>query len=153
VCSSSCQLSTEGCGGVSGGSCGDGFINIGEECDGDLFGVVDECSDFDSVSFTSGDLSCSSCRISTFGCEGVVGGGSCGDGVVAVGEQCDGSDLNGVGCGNGVLDVGETCDGLFFVGGSNRCVDYSGEFISGFLVCWMVVVLVMILFRVRLLVS
>jgi len=73
------------CGGVSGGSCGDGFINIGEECDGVKFGSVDECSDF--VDFVSGVLRCSSCRLSTGGC---VAGPDCGNGVVDVGESCDG---------------------------------------------------------------
>jgi len=120
-CSSSCQLSTEGCGGVSGGSCGDGFINIGEECDGVKFGSVDECSDF--VDFVSGVLSCSSCRISTFGCE-CVGGGSCGDGVVDVGESCDGTNFDG---------IGEHCDGDLF-GVVDECSDFD-DFVSGVLRC------------------
>jgi len=72
-----CQVNTQDCVGAPVGFCGDGFINIGEECDGVRFGNVDECSDFDD--FVSGVLRCSSCRLSTSSC---VAGPDCGNGVV-----------------------------------------------------------------------
>jgi len=121
-------------------------LDVGESCDGGLFvDGVSLCSDY-SVDFTGGLLGCSSsCGLDTSNCEGVVGGGFCGDGLIDLGEQCDGVDLNGVPlscvlfdsnfvsgvvsctdacvlstlgcverplCGNGVIDGGETCDGL-----------------------------------------
>jgi len=53
-------------------TCGNGVIDLGEDCDG---------VGYDSVSFTSGDLVCSSsCQLSTESCGG-VSGGSCGDGL------------------------------------------------------------------------
>jgi len=161
-------ISTGGC--VGGVGCGNGVLDVGELCDGLFFvGGSNRCVDYsgefisgflgcvgcqvstqncvgapvgyDSVFFTGGELSCSSCRISTFGCEG-VGGGSCGDGFINIGEHCDGllfvggvslcSDYNSDFTG-GVLDVGELCDGLLFVGGVSLCSDYNSDFTGGVL--------------------
>ncbi len=70
------------------GVCGDGIINRGETCDGTEFGAITGCSDFDE--FTGGTLSCLDCNIDTSQC---IGGteGICGNGVVNIGETCDGN--------------------------------------------------------------
>jgi len=108
-CSSSCQLDSSQCFGVSGGSCNDGFVNVGEECENDHFGAIDECSDF--VDFVGGTLLCSSCRLNTNGC------------------------VAGPDCGNGVVDVGESCDGVNFGSVGGNCNDYSSFFSGGVLTC------------------
>jgi len=53
------------------GSCGDGFVNIGEECERDfsgefVFGVVGDCVDYPD--FVGGVLGCVSCRLDTSRC-------------------------------------------------------------------------------------
>jgi len=102
-CDGDCLISTENC--VVGVDCGNGVLDVGELCDGGLFvggvslcsdysvdftdgsrfGSIDECSDFED--FVGGVLSCSSCRLDTNGC---VAGPDCGNGLVDVGESCDG---------------------------------------------------------------
>jgi len=116
TCSSSCRISTSSCSGILGGSCGDGIINLGEECDRDvvsggfIFGTIDECSDY--LSFVDGPLRCSSsCHLDTSRCNAVAD------------------------CGNGIVDVGESCDGVNFDGASGECFDYSAFFSGGLLTC------------------
>ncbi|MBS3165160.1 hypothetical protein J4439_07055, partial [Candidatus Woesearchaeota archaeon] len=72
------------------------MIDAGEQCDGQSWGTVNGCPDFDA--FTSGALSCGvNCRFDTSACTG--GSGSrCGDGVIDAGESCDGSNLAGLSC-------------------------------------------------------
>jgi len=88
-------LAVVACGG-SDPYCGDGFIDIGEQCDDGNHNAGDGCS--------------SSCAVES----------RCGNGRMDGGEQCDdGNTLSGDGCstscttetcGNNVVDVGETCD-------------------------------------------
>lgn len=77
--------------------CGDGFRDVGEDCDDGNNRNGDGCS--------------ASCFLETF----------CGDGLLDPGEGCDdGNNLNGdgcsstcmieVACGDGFLDTGEACD-------------------------------------------
>lgn len=117
-------------------SCGDGFIDAGELCDGDA--IEASCAD---LGFDAGELECD------VDCSGYVtgactGGGEpvCGDGTQEGGELCDGDDLSadcgdlgydrgellcrtdcagydaagceldGPVCGDGVRDAGELCD-------------------------------------------
>ncbi len=48
--------------------CGDGILEEGEECDGSVFGGLDQCTEIDFL-FTEGVLSCSSsCLLDTSGC-------------------------------------------------------------------------------------
>ena len=73
--------------------CGDGVVNVGEQCDGNLNGF--SCSDFNS-SFTGGELSCTNCILNTTNC---IGGdvGICGNDFVNLGEQCEG-DIGSFSC-------------------------------------------------------
>ncbi|MDY0001762.1 MAG: DUF4215 domain-containing protein [Polyangia bacterium] len=84
-CSSSCQVeSGYTCSGTPSQCstiCGDGLVRGGEQCDGSNLNGA-SCQ---SLGFTSGTLSCSSCSFNTSGCFTS-------------------------GCGNGVMDSGETCD-------------------------------------------
>jgi hypothetical protein len=64
-----CMFNTTLCtGGNSGGKCGDGIINaIDEECDGNNWGPIMGCQDFDS--WTGGKLSCNDvCNFDTTNC-------------------------------------------------------------------------------------
>jgi hypothetical protein len=72
-------------------SCGDGVLDLGEECDGsDLDGL-----DCEALGFLSGQLSCSvGCSLDTSGCLDAT----CGDGMIDDREECDGADLGGVDC-------------------------------------------------------
>jgi len=73
--------------------CGDGVVNVGEQCDGNLNGF--SCSDFNS-SFTGGELSCTNCILNTTNC---IGGdvGICGNDFINLGEQCEG-DIGSFSC-------------------------------------------------------
>jgi len=168
-CTSTCLLDTSGC--IDVPSCGNGVIDANEDCDGLVFGVIDSCVDYPE--FVSGSLVCtlSTCQLDTSLCRERA---NCGNGVVDVGEQCDGVNFGGistscaafsssfvsgslvcdgncilstagvlstsgcverVACGNGFLDVGESCDGVVFAGGSSLCSDFSSSFVSGVLSC------------------
>ena len=117
--------------------CGNGQIDSGEECDGNLLNNQ-TCT---SRGYTGGTLSCNaSCRFDESRC---TSGTLCGNNQIDSGEDCDGSNLNGqtcvsrgydsgtLGCysscsfnesaciynslcGNGVREGGERCDGNDF---------------------------------------
>ena len=79
-------------------NCGNGIIDPGEQCEGSDFGAL-TCSSFDS--HTGGSLFCNpnTCQIITSGCTGGnLVPGICGDGVININEQCEGSDFGGLGC-------------------------------------------------------
>ncbi len=114
--------------------CGDGFVDPGEECDGEV--GTHTCASLGHYDHT-GILRCGSdCKFDRSEC-----GGRCGDGIVQEEHQefCDGNNLHGSSCqllgftggtlacsvaceydtsgctgrcGNGVLDDGEVCDGV-----------------------------------------
>ncbi|MFH0979253.1 MAG: hypothetical protein V1837_08215 [Candidatus Woesearchaeota archaeon] len=66
--------------------CGDGLITQGEQCDGKNWGSITGCTSF--TSFTGGNLECDAgCTFSTTHCTG--GDGTCGDGEVQPGEECE----------------------------------------------------------------
>ena len=125
-----------GCGGGDDGVCGNGAIEGGEDCDGSELGSATCVTE----GFTGGVLGCNSdCTFDTSAC--TTGTGVCGDGILDVGEQCDGTNLNGhtcvtrgfgggelgcsslcrfdtsgctappADCGNGKIDGYEQCDG------------------------------------------
>jgi len=85
-------------------SCGDGFVDPGEECDGDVGEVT--CTSLGHYN-PLGTLTCrTDCLYDRTGC-----GGRCGDGVIddGDGEVCDGANLN------------QTCEGLGWHGGALGC--------------------------------
>ncbi len=105
-CSNICTYDVSLC----GGRCGDGAVDsaFGEECDGtNLNGAT--CQTVGG-GFTGGSLSCgTNCRFNTAQCTG-GSSGFCGDGVIDVGEQCDGTNLGG-----------KTCSDYGFTSGSLSC--------------------------------
>jgi hypothetical protein len=90
--STSCRLCEP-----AGPHCGNGVLEINEQCDQDAFGSA-TC---ESEGFYGGTLSCTSdCTLDTSQCSG-----TCGDGVIdaEASEQCDGTTLPpDAGCGSGV---------------------------------------------------
>ncbi|MBU1219459.1 hypothetical protein KKF34_18625 [Myxococcota bacterium] len=136
-------------------TCGDGIVDLSEECDStNLAGAT--CQ---SLGLHQGTLSCNtSCKLDTSEC-----GGSCGDGAIQnLFEECDGdlmpvhscSDLEDShytggmlscgsdcmldktaclreNCGNGIIDTGEMCDGTNL--GGHSCTDFN--FYEGTLGC------------------
>ena len=95
----------DGMGDACEGSCGDGVIDGGEDCDGsDLGGASCE-----SLGFTAGSLAClGDCTLDVSNCS------LCGDGMIEGSEECDTGALGGascedVGCGAGLPDCSESC--------------------------------------------
>ncbi len=74
-------------------ACGNGIRQIGEECDTNELNDR-TCEDF---GYSGGNLACTSwCSFDYSGCTG--SGPVCGNDVTEYGEQCDGSDMQGVTC-------------------------------------------------------
>lgn len=82
-------------------TCGNGLIDVGEQCDSTNLDSK-SCSSF---GFPIGTLACTSdCELDTTQCT------ACGNGVVNKGEQCDSTNL-----------AGKTCQSLGFKGGALSC--------------------------------
>ncbi|MEK7137557.1 MAG: hypothetical protein AAB853_04725, partial [Patescibacteria group bacterium] len=161
-CTNKCEISTASCLGLSG-TCGNSRIDIGEECDGNVFGTIDECNDYST--FIGGTVRCNRCQLDTSQCTPVS---KCGNGVVNIGESCDGSNFGGKSsncaqyspffksgtltctnkcqldtsscilsptCGNGFIDENEQCDKTNFGNINKACTSYSSTFQSGTLSC------------------
>ncbi len=161
-CTGNCQLDTSKCQGTQG-NCGDGIINIGEDCDGTNFGQLKACTDYPQ--FIGGNITCASCQLDTSGC---IEKPKCGNSAIDLGESCDGTNLGPLSgtcinynsdfnngnlkctgcrldtslcskspaCGNGKLDTGEICDGSNFGNITDlRCTNYKNTFINGALAC------------------
>ncbi len=125
-----CDVSTTSC--TRSATCGDGIIDPGEQCDFDpitqdiIFGPANSC---DIVSgYTGGELSCYSpgnahqCLLDVSNCIGLQPG-VCGDGVINEGEQCDGTNLDGMDCSSfDTFTTGQlTCTNDCFINTAN-CV-------------------------------
>jgi len=105
-----CQISTDNC--VEKPSCGNDVVDEpGEQCDdSDFGGISTNCGDY-SNSFISGTLACDSlCQLDTINCIKRT-------------------------CGNGIVDVGEECDGTNFGNVYGACNSFSPEFTGGSLIC------------------
>ena len=126
-----CLFDTFTCAGPAvGGTCGDGIIQVSEDCDGANWTPIDSCTDFDT--FSGGRLSCgATCHFDTSNC--IPPASTCGNGVLNAGEQCDDGDTqSGDGCsaacdleyycGDGIINPGEECDGTN-LGPIDACVD------------------------------
>ena len=73
-------------------TCGDNFIDSGEQCDGTDLGAA-TCGDF---GYTAGDVTCgTSCKLDSSGCY-CAATDTCGDGVIDADEECDQGNLVGI---------------------------------------------------------
>ncbi|MBN2722939.1 MAG: SUMF1/EgtB/PvdO family nonheme iron enzyme [Deltaproteobacteria bacterium] len=74
-------------------NCGNGIVDIGEECDMDSFPYGSECTNF---GYISGNAQCTSdCRVDVNPC---IPSGQCGNGVIQGDEECDGDDIGTATC-------------------------------------------------------
>ncbi|MBU1240687.1 hypothetical protein KKF84_01740 [Myxococcota bacterium] len=93
---------------VSTDNCGDGIVDIDEECDGEDF-AGEDCTNF---GYYGGVLNCTSkCTIEKSSC---VAAGQCGDGIIQgqYGEECDGTNFGNISCLDQGYSSGElSCDG------------------------------------------
>lgn len=142
-------------GGGEGGAenkCGNGMLNPGESCDGDLLGEAD-CVSI-AQGFIGGTLACAAdCSFDTSGCEVPA---NCGNGTLNAGEDCDGNLLGGASCisegfgagtiscgagctldvsqcytcGNGTVEPAEVCDGVNFEGASCESLGHDAGTLS-----------------------
>ncbi len=159
-----CKIDTSKCEGIPNGKCPDNTININEKCDGNRFGIIDNCVE---LGFKGGTISCSNrCELDTSKCEPKP---LCGNDVIEPGEECDGDNLGIIKsscseyssyfssgtikcddnckldtfncvespvCGNGFLDGSEECDRTNFIGiADDKCTSYSQTYESGILGC------------------
>ncbi|MEE8409459.1 MAG: hypothetical protein V3T05_07635, partial [Myxococcota bacterium] len=115
ICAADCTFNTLLCRGSSA-TCDDGVIEGPEECDGtDLNGET--C---DSLGWNpGGTLVCdgTTCLFATSGCTGA--GPVCGNDAIEAGEECDGTDLDGMTCqdfgfNGGTLNCSPLCSFAFF---------------------------------------
>ncbi len=91
TCDSNCKFNTSKCSGGTTGSCGNGRIDTGEQCEGTNWGPITGCNDFDT--FSGGNLKCGvDCKFDTSAC---TGGGLCGNGRIDSNEECDEGSANG----------------------------------------------------------
>jgi len=92
------------------GECGNGLVEPGEYCDPGAGGVSFDCTSL-SLKYASGTATCSdSCTIDFAKC---VSAGTCGNGVIEQGEQCDdGNVVNGDGCSATCADEAPTENGF-----------------------------------------
>ncbi|MBN2724347.1 MAG: hypothetical protein JXR95_09780 [Deltaproteobacteria bacterium] len=102
-------------------SCGNGTIDLGEDCDGDDLDNT-SCA---SLGFNNAELKCNSdCMFDLSSCEAA---GKCGDGFVdAEFEDCDGTSFNGVSCddlGFETGNIGCTSECTFDLSGCSDCGD------------------------------
>ncbi|MCB9358623.1 carboxypeptidase regulatory-like domain-containing protein [Candidatus Woesearchaeota archaeon] len=135
TCGNDCQYDTSSCQG-SQGVCGDGLLNVGEQCDSTNFGMT-SCA-YMNPNFASGSLGCDdNCMLTTDACVFIA---SCNDGLISPGEECDlgigtaycgqfdrfrggalgcGTDClydttscikHPPGCNDGIIDAGEQCE-------------------------------------------
>ena len=93
--------------------CGNGIINVGEQCDNKEFsGNKTTCVQWDSSQYSDGTVSCNKdCTINFSAC------------------------TKASYCGNGILDTGESCDTLSFSGQKKSCTEWDSQYISGNVSC------------------
>lgn len=113
-----------GAGGGVPGTCNNGRLDEGEQCDGSEFGGT-TC---ESLGLTGGTLACdaTTCTIDATNC----GGESCGDGIIGTAEECDGENLDGQSCATLGFSGGTlSCDGTCKFTGCND--EFAEDFEAG----------------------
>ncbi len=114
ACSADCmRIDTTGCNAPE--TCGNGELDDGEDCDGDI--VFENC---ESHGYGGGELACmSNCRFDFSGCS------LCGNEVLDGEEECDdGNNMNGDGCSSDcIIEAGWNCQGT----GWNSCEPICGD--------------------------
>ena len=93
--------------------CGNGIVNIGEECDKNEFsGGKSTCASWDPQKYASGTLTCNdNCTVNV--------------------SSCISTDV----CGDRIIGDTEECDGSTFDNGKKTCHEYSNIYTSGNLKC------------------
>ncbi len=110
TCKSNCIVDTSTC--AEKLPCGNGALDKGEECDGNSLGTLSSSCTSYSNQFTSGTLSCNSCKLVTTSCGGSPSNSqTCGNNVINIGEHCDGTNLG----------TNMNCEKLGFIGGNLKC--------------------------------
>jgi hypothetical protein len=110
TCGGSGGTGAGGTAGAPSGTCGNGWLELGEDCDGPSSGA---CKDYSAGLFGAGTYQCGTdCKFDVSGCAPA----RCGDGIKSRTEYCDGSDMSYL--------VDPTCgayDPSRFVGGTLSC--------------------------------
>lgn len=168
VACTACQLDYSACQAAAPAeTCGNGVLDAGEACDGELIPDTVSCAD-DKGAGATGTVTCNACQLDYSACEAAPIPETCGNGELDEGEACDGElipetvscvDAKGEGatgdvacsdscqldysaceaavvdekCGNGELDDDEECDGDNSI--TKTCADYAGEGATGTLTC------------------
>ena len=117
LCTANCAFDTSVCTRSAASTCGDGFVDVVEQCDGASLGGQ-TCV---SLGFASGNLGCTqTCGFDLFNCfPSTVP--RCGNGRIDFRELCDGGDLGGA-----------TCEALGYGGGGTlACTSGCAFDISG----------------------
>jgi hypothetical protein len=127
-CAADCTFDTSGC---TSAACGDGMLQDGETCDCGMMGAActpaqlgnQTCMNLPAPSggnYSGGTLGCNvaSCTFNETGCF------ACGNGVLDMGEQCDGANLAGATCSTQGFDAGTLACSATCMFNTGSCVDW-----------------------------